>query len=149
MKKYIFTILSGILLTTGLIAQQPDTLLRRQLQLEREFNPTLQDANKIRTLPTLPVPEVKKANISYSNWGGRITPPLEIAIPVPSEIMTAIPFDKSKGYASLSAGNYANIDGALGFRIISNEKNDLRFDFNHYSTNAVIKYSQESISSDQ
>ncbi|MDD3899940.1 MAG: TonB-dependent receptor [Dysgonamonadaceae bacterium] len=144
MKKYIFTILSGILLTTGLIAQQPDTLLRRQLQLEREFNPTLQDANKIRTLPTLPVPEVKKANISYSNWGGRITPPLEIAIPVPSDIMTAIPFDKSKGYASLSAGNYANIDGALGFRIISNEKNDLRFDFNHYSTNGVIKYSQES-----
>lgn len=69
MKKYIFTILSGLLLTIGLFAQQPDTLLRRQLQLEREFNPTLQDANKIRTLPTLPVPDVKKANISYSNWG--------------------------------------------------------------------------------
>ncbi|MFA6837317.1 MAG: hypothetical protein WCR12_00500 [Dysgonamonadaceae bacterium] len=144
MKKYIFTILSGLLLTIGLFAQQPDTLLRRQLQLEREFNPTLQDANKIRTLPTLPVPDVKKANISYSNWGGRITPPLEIAIPAPSDLMTTIPFDYTKGYAALSVGNYANIDGELGFRIISNEKSDLRFNFLHYSTNGNIKYTQES-----
>ena len=142
MKKYIFTLTAGLLLTSGIFAQQKDSLLRRQMELEREFNPTLRDANKINTLPSIPQPTVKKANTAYATWAGRTTPQLEIALAKPGEIMTDIPFNTKKGYVALSAGNYANIDGALGYRFLDTKKNTLSLLFLHNSTNGDIKYVQ-------
>lgn len=141
MKKYIF--IAALLFSSGTFSQQKDSLLQRQMELERQFNPTLQDANKITTLPALHKPVIKKANTAYSSWAGRTTPPLQIAIPRSGKIMTNIPFDLKKGYISLSAGNDANVDGALGYRLLKNEKNSLSFRFLHYSTNADINYVQE------
>ncbi|OJV38188.1 MAG: hypothetical protein BGO33_05790 [Bacteroidia bacterium 43-41] len=142
MRKYI--LITALLVSAGIFAQQRDSLLRRQMELEREFNPTLQDANKINSLPSVPQPTIKKANTGYSPWAGRTTPPLEIAIPKPTDIMTGIPFSLKKGYISLGAGNYANIDGALGYRLIENEKSDLSFNFLHNSSNGDVSYVQDS-----
>ena len=61
MKKTIY-IVAALLISTGIFAQTQDSLLRRQMELEREFNPTLQDANKINSLPAIPQPTVGKAN---------------------------------------------------------------------------------------
>ncbi|MDO5523221.1 MAG: hypothetical protein Q4G48_04155 [Bacteroidia bacterium] len=141
MKKYI--LVAALLISTGVFAQTQDSLLRRQMELEREFNPTLQDANKINSLPSVPQPTVTKANTGYSSWAGRTTPPLEIAIPQPTDIMTDIPFSLKKGYISLGAGNYANIDGALGYRLIENEKSSLAFNFLHNSSNGDVDYVQD------
>lgn len=142
MKKYI--LVATLLISTGVFAQKQDSLLRRQMELEREFNPTLQDANKINSLPSVPQPTIKKANTGYSSWAERTTPPLEIAVPRPTDIMTAIPFNLKKGYISLNAGNYANIDGALGYRFIDNEKSRLAFNFLHNSSNGDVNFVQES-----
>lgn len=143
MKKTIFSV-ALLLLSTGIFAQQQDSLLRRQMELQREFNPTLQDANKINSLPSVPQPAIKKANTGYSPWAGRTTPALEIAIPDPTDIMTEVPFSSKKGYVSLGAGNYANIDGALGYRLVENEKSNLTFNFLHNSSSGDINYVQES-----
>ena len=130
-------------LSAGLFAQTQDSLLRRQLELERDFNPTLLDADKINSLPALREPVVQKANTNYSTWAGRITPPLEIALPRPAGIMTDIPFNLKKGYLSFHAGNYANIDGAFGYRLVDQPKHNLAFTFLHNSTNGDINYLQE------
>lgn len=142
MKKYI--ILAALLTSATAFSQTQDSLLRRQMELERDFNPTLLDANKITSLPTLREPVVQRANTNYSAWAGRTTPSLEIALPRPGTIMTEIPFNTKRGYISLSAGNYANIDGALGYRLIDNERNSLSFNFLHTSTNGDVKYVQDS-----
>ena len=93
MRKNIVTVILGLFITLGLYSQVPkDTTLTRQLELEREFNPTLQDANKINSLPAIREPQVTKANTDYANWTTRATPPLEIALPNPGEILTDIPF---------------------------------------------------------
>lgn len=145
MRKNIFTVIVGLFSTIALFAQTPkDTVLTRQLELEREFNPTLQDANKINSLPAIREPQVPKANTDYATWSTRATPPLEIALPKPGEIMTDIPFSLHKGYLSLRAGNYANIDGALGFRFLDSETDKLNFMFLHNSTNGDIDYNQVS-----
>jgi len=143
MRKIYITI-ATLAFTAGVFAQQPDSLLRRQLELERDFNPTLLDADKINSLPALREPAVQKANTNYSTWAGRTTPPLEIALPRPGSIMTAIPYNLKKGYLSFTAGNYANMDGAFGYRLVENEKNNLSFNFLHNSSNGEIKYLQES-----
>jgi hypothetical protein len=57
--------------------------------------------------------------------------------------MTEIPYNLKKGYISFNAGNYANLDGALGYRFVDNEKNSLSFNFLHNSTNGDIHYVQD------
>ena len=143
MRKNIFTVILGLFITLGLYSQVPkDTTLTRQLELEREFNPTLQDANKINSLPAIREPQVTKANTDYATWTTRATPPLEIALPKPGEILTDIPFSLYKGYIKLNAGNYANIDGALGYRFLDSESDKLNFMFLHNSSNGEVDYNQ-------
>lgn len=136
--------MAALAFSAGLFAQTPDSLLRRQLELERDFNPSLLDADKINSLPALREPVVQKANTNYSTWAGRTTPPLEIALPRPADIMTEIPYSLKKGYLSFQAGNYANLDGAFGYRFVEQAKHNLAFTFLHNSTNGDINYVQDS-----
>src|SRR5690554_8056744 len=140
----IYIIITALTLSAGLFAQTQDSLLRRQMELEREFNPTLLDADKINSLPALPEPTVQQANTKYSNWAGRIAPPLEIALPRPGDIMTEIPYSMKRGYLFFNAGNYANFNGGLGYRLVDKAKHNLAFSFLHNSTNGDINYVQES-----
>ncbi len=142
--KKIYIVLTALALSAGSFAQSADSdsLLRRQMELERDFNPTLLDADKVNSLPALREPSVQKANTNYSTWAGRTTPPLEIALPQPGNIMTEIPFSRKRGYLSFHAGNYANLDGAFGYRLVEDENNNLTFSFLHNSTNGDIKYVQ-------
>jgi len=141
-KRYI--IMAALAFSAGLFAQTQDSLLQRQLELERDFNPSLLDADKINSLPALREPVVQKANTNYSTWAGRMTPPLEIALPRPADIMTEIPYSLKKGYLSFNAGNYANMDGAFGYRLIEQAKHNMVFTFLHNSTNGDINYVQDS-----
>ena len=140
----IYILITALTLSAGLSAQTQDSLLRRQMELEREFNPTLLDADKINSLPALREPTVQKANTNYSNWAGRIAPPLEIALPRPGDIMTEIPYSLKRGYLFFNAGNYANLNGGLGYRLVDNDKHNLTFNFLHNSTNSDINFVQVS-----
>lgn len=143
MKKYIFAVTLGVLSIFYTQAQAlQDTTLTRQLELQREFNPTLQDANKINSLPAIREPQVKKANTDFAPWSMRATPPLAIALSQPGDIMTEIPYNLQKGYIKLNAGNYANINGALGFRFLDTESNKLNLMFLHNSSNGDLDYNQ-------
>lgn len=141
--KKIYIIIAALALSAGLLAQTQDSLLRRQMELEREFNPTLLDADKINSLPALREPTIQKANTNYSTWAERIAPPLEIALPHPGDIMTKIPYNLQRGYLFFNAGNYANLNGALGYRLVDNKNHNLSFNFLHSSTNGNINYVQE------
>lgn len=141
--KKIYIVVASLVLSAASFSQTADSLLRRQMELERDFNPTITDADKVNSLPALPTPSIQKANTNYSTWAGRTTPPLAIALPRPGNRMTAIPYNQRRGYLSLNAGNYANIDGAFGYRIVEDEKNSLDFSFRHNSSDGDIKYVQK------
>lgn len=141
--KKICILIAAITVSTAVFAQSRDSLLRRQIELERDFNPTLLDADKINSLPEVQEYVVQKANTNYATWAGRINPPVEIALPAPADIMTQIPYDLKKGYLGFHAGNYANLDGALGYRPVENDKHRLAFTFRHHSTNGEIYYLQK------
>lgn len=143
MNKNIFALILGLLSAFGLHAQAlQDTTLTRQLELQREFNPTLQDANKINSLPVVREPQVRKANTDYAPWTTRATPPIEIAQAQPGKIMTDIPYSLQRGYVKLNAGNYGNIDGALGFKFLDSETDKVNFMFLHNSSNGNLDYNQ-------
>ncbi len=142
MKKIFSIIAACFLIALGVNAQSQDSLLIRQLELERDFNPTLLESNKINSLPTLREPEVKKANTNYSTWNVNAVPPLEISIPRPGSINTTIPYSTEKGYIYFNGGNYANMDGKIGYRILDNESDNLTINFFHNSTNGNLNYIQ-------
>lgn len=118
-----------------------DTTLNRQVSLEREYTPTIQDASKINTLPALHEPQKKQYDIKFENSIPNMNITSHpIADTGSGDIKTNIDFSKHRGYFLFGAGMYSNLDGAAGYRIVDS-KND-RFDLfaTHNSTDGQIKY---------
>ncbi len=103
-----------------------DTTYTRQISVERDFNPTLQDANKINALPSLYEPTVKKSNSPLATWITSGSPKLlQLTNTNAGNFGTDIAHDKNLGYAGLRLGTHGNIEGEAGYQAISNETTKL------------------------
>lgn len=116
--------------------------VNREMTLEREYNPTVQDANKVNTLPVIHEPNVTKRAIDYASFTLPTEPAKEISLLPSGSIMTQIEANKRRGYVNLGAGNYMNINGDFGYHILDNEADRLSIYFTHRSTNGNVKYIQ-------
>jgi len=125
----------------GVNAQQEATdYLNREMTLEREYDPSVQDANKVNTLPEIKEPEIRKIPIDYATIALPAFPPKEISFLPSGKIMTDMKYSKQRGYFNLAGGTYMNINGDLGYHILSTDKDELSIFFSHRSTNGKIKY---------
>ncbi len=103
-----------------------DTTYNRQISVERDFNPTLQDANKINTLPSLYDPVVKKSTAPLASWSVSGNPKLlQLSNTNAGKFGTDIEYDKYRGYAGLRLGTHGNIEAEAGYQAISDEKTKL------------------------
>lgn len=149
------TILSAVALTCvtpALIAQTnaKDSTINRQVNVEREYTPTLQDATKINTLPALYEPTRKQYEIRFE----QTTPSVQIGTtPITDtgsgDINTAIGYSQYRGYAVLGAGTNLNFEGALGYRIVDNTNSKFDLFGTHNSTNGNIKYLEDNADPDK
>ncbi len=119
-----------------------DESVSREMTLEREYNPTVQDANKVNTLPVIHEPVVTKRTIDYSTYTLPAEPPKEFQLLPSGSIMTRIESNKRRGYLNLGAGNYLNINGDFGYHILSSDIDKLNIFFSHRSTNGKVEYIQ-------
>lgn len=127
-----------------------DTTMNRQILLEREYNPTLQDASKINTLPAIHEPIIKNANIQYeTKHPNMVIQAFPVGDTGAGDINTNIDFSKKRGYLTLGAGNYSNIISSLGYKIIDSENDQLDVFVRHYSTNGNIKYADKEFGLDK
>ena len=122
-----------------------DKNLNREMTLERDYDPTVQDANKVNTLPVVKEPEVKKMSIDYADFTVATEPNKEISLLPSGNIMTEMNYNKRRGYFNFGGGTNLNLNGDLGYHILSTDKDQLRFNFSHRSTNGNVKYMQEGI----
>ncbi|SHF59274.1 TonB-dependent receptor [Dysgonomonas macrotermitis] len=118
-----------------------DTLLNRQVSLEREYNPTIQDASKINSLPAVHQPLKKQYDIRFEN----AAPTIKLsAYPIgdtgSGSIRTKIEYPEQRGYLNFGAGMYSNLEGALGYRIVDSANDQFDLFGTHNSTNGKIKY---------
>lgn len=116
--------------------------LNREMTLEREYDPSVQDASKVNTLPVVKEPEVRKIPIDYSNYTIAADPQKEISLLPSGNIMTQMDYNKRRGYFNFGVGTYLNINGDLGYHILSTEKDKLNIGYSHRSTNGKVKYIQ-------
>ncbi|MCD7848671.1 MAG: TonB-dependent receptor [Parabacteroides sp.] len=133
--------LLGSVATVG--AQEDKTKekdLNREMTLEREYDPTVQDASKVNTLPVIKEPVVKKMPIDYATFTIPTEPEKEISLLPSGNIMTDIQYNKRRGYFNFGGGTYLNLNGDLGYHILSTDKDKLNIWFSHRSTNGKVKY---------
>lgn len=142
--KTLFICTLGLSVTSINISAQTaakDTTLNRQVSLEREYTPTIQDASKVNTLPALHEPQKKQYDIKFENS----IPNTNIASypignPGSGDIRTKIDYSKHRGYFLFGAGMYSNLDGAAGYRIVDSKNDRLDIFATHNSTDGKIKY---------
>lgn len=133
-------LLSGTATVQAQTEQTNEKNLNREMTLEREYDPSVQDANKVNTLPVIKEPEVKKMAIDYATYTVPASPEQEIDILPPGQIMTQIDYNKRRGYVNLAGGTYMNLNGDLGYHILNDDVNKLNLWFSHRSTNGKVKY---------
>lgn len=132
--------------TTEATAQKDgskDKNVTREMTLEREYDPSVQDASKVNTLPLVKEPKIRKMPISYSTFALPVEPDKELSLLSSGKVMTDMNFNKRRGYLNLGGGNYMNLNGDLGYHILSTEKDFLGAYFSHRSTNGKVKYLQD------
>jgi hypothetical protein len=144
-KSYNLFAISALLLVTGFVQAQNkadnDTTLNRQIYLERNFDPTLQDAAKINTLPVIHQPEAKPVNLQYEERQPDFAfDRFPLTDTGSGSIRTTPDFDKRKGYFSFGIGNYTNIHADAGYRAVDTRSDIFDLVARHNSTNGKIDY---------
>ena len=136
----IAIIIAGAALLPAHATAQNESGINRELTLEREYDPSLRDANKVNTLPKVTEPVVDKSAIDYAFLSLPTDPPREIGRIASGKYGANINYDKRRGYFNLGAGNYFNINGDAGYHILSSEKDLLNVFLSHRSTNGNVRY---------
>ena len=123
MKRFSFLIIS--VFPFFLSAQVRSDSLRREVTIEKDFTPIVRDASKINTLPEVEAPTVTKQSIRYSDW--TVPAPLEprAVLLAPGGFGEKPEENQSRGYVDFGIGNYLNMVGNAGYRILQNDKDKL------------------------
>ena len=72
--------------------------LERAMVLEREYDPTVQDANKVNILPAIKEPVARKVPINYASFSMPLEPEKQITLLPSGNVMTNIDYNKKRGY---------------------------------------------------
>ena len=111
-------VLLGSAVTVSAQEDETKKKLDREMTLEREYAPTVQDANKVNTLPAIKEPQVTKRAISYSPFTLATDPEKQISLLPSGNIMTQMDYNKRRGYLNVAAGMHLNINGDFGYAFL-------------------------------
>ncbi|HCC51929.1 MAG TPA: TonB-dependent receptor [Porphyromonadaceae bacterium] len=149
-------LLSGVSLQS--FAQEPDKKketgkerierqqnLNREMTLEREYNPIVQDAAKVNTLPVVREMNISKRPIVYSDYAVPTSPNKEMNILPAGTLMTDVAHSKRNGYLHFAGGTRMNFNGDFGYHLLNTDRDKLGVYFSHRSTNGDVKFSVDSI----
>jgi len=113
--------------------------LNREMTLEREYDPIVQDATKVTALPAIREINIIKRPISYSDYAVPLLPDKEMNVLPPDKLMTGIPRTKHNGYLHFGGGMLLNLMGDFGYHILNTDRTRLGVYFSHRSTNGHVK----------
>lgn len=131
------------IVSLGAMAQK-DSTITRQVLLERDYNPTLQDASKINTMPSIYSPVIKAKDFKFISTSPRVTlSNNQLGSAGSGDIKTNVDYSKKRGYLNLGAGTNSNLDGAFGYRLVQATRDRLDISATHTSTSSNLNYKQD------
>lgn len=117
-----------------------DNSLNREMTLEKEYTPSVGDASKVNTLPAVKEPETRKVPVTYSDYTVPMEPSKEFTLFPSGKYMTDMNYNNRRGYFNFGIGSYMNINGDLGYHILSTATDKFNVYLSHRSTNGNVKY---------
>jgi hypothetical protein len=141
-------VLSGITAGTVLLGNASaqtthsnDSTLNRQVSLEREYTPTIQDAAKVNTSPALYQPKKKQYKVNFEDSAFSFNfSSFPVGDTGSGDIQTEMDYSKHRGWLMLGAGMYKTLQGDLGYRIADAKRDRLDIFASHNSTGGNVKY---------
>ena len=135
--------LSAASLTLNAQTAAKDTVLNKQVILQREYSPTINEASRINSNPSIFEPNVQKKSLNFEQKAPQLLiNNNRLGDSRAGEIMTDVEYSKKRGYAQIAAGNYANIDGALGYRIVNSKRDRLNLFGSYDATSGKLSYAE-------
>ncbi len=131
--KYIISLLVLPVCTTATLFAQ-DTIMDRNVTVEREYKPVIQDAGKINSVPEVLEPNVEKTAPTYSEFNLPLNADFNIHTLPAAELQRQKRREPKAGFTRLGFGNNVNTLADFAFPIVN--KPDIKLDFllNHYGT---------------
>lgn len=123
-------------LTLQLAAQTPskDSVLNRNVTVEREYKPVIQDAGKINSQPKALEPKTGKITPDYSNFNLPLNVDFNLHTLPAAELKREKRPDWTGGFARLGLGNYWNTQADFAYPLIKTETSRLDVSLNHFGT---------------
>ena len=119
--------------------------LNREMTLEREYDPIVQDAAKINTLPVVREVNISKRPIVYSDFATPISPDKKMNVLPAGKLMTDVEHNTRNGYLHFGGGMLMNLNGDFGYHLLNTDRDNLGVWFSHRSTNGNVKFSDSEI----
>jgi hypothetical protein len=114
--------------------QGQDTILNRNVSVEREYRPVIHDAGKINSMPQVLEPDMAKLPAEYSDFNLPLNVGFNILNLPAAELITDKHININNGYARLAVGNYLNTLGDFAYPLINTPDTRLDFSLNHLAT---------------
>lgn len=127
------------MLPTAIVAQE--STIDRNVTVEREYQPVIEDAGKITTLPEVLEPMNTKQRVDY----GELFYPLPLGRYLQSLPMATYNKDpkiRQDAFVRLGFGNYLNTLGDLTLPLLKKEKDRLDIHVNHLGTFGKRKFAE-------
>jgi hypothetical protein len=113
-----------------------DTLLNREMTLEKEYNPSIESASKMNRLPQLREPQAPKSKVEFSNYSTTYEVQNNLTSLTPKALFTDLKASKYAGYASLYLSTLMDFDGDAAYRILNTGRDYLDVYFSHRSSDS-------------
>ncbi|MCQ2198767.1 MAG: hypothetical protein MJZ19_03500 [Paludibacteraceae bacterium] len=150
MKRAVLYILS-ILGTTSSFAQtdststKNDTIIRRDIEVTKEYTPVIKEAGKINSMPEIKDVKTKKLEVNYREGTSTFKPKSNIIPTLDYATSNQEKNDYSKkGYVKVGGGNKASFLGELYTPIYSSDVTLLDFKLKHNSSFGKVNFFKES-----
>jgi len=114
--------------------------LNREMTLEREYDPIVQDATKVNTLPEVKEMTITKRPIVYSDYIISLFPEKRLTILPAMALDMPVAHSLHNGYLHIAGGMFFDIAGDFGYHILNTETSKLGVWFTHRSTNGNVRF---------
>jgi hypothetical protein len=123
---------------------EKNTAIDRNIEVVKEYNPVIQEAGKINTMPELKDIESRKIQVGYQVWTLPVTPPADV-IPALNyaTVSTSSARDYKDGFIKIGGGNYTSFIGEIYTPVFKDSKHILDAYIKHNSSFGNIKLTPE------
>ena len=117
-----------------LVAQNDEEVLKQEVQVVQEYNPTISDAFKINEMPSQDQTETTTPEFRYSITGKAMVGAPEV-VPLLAAKLSKPPMEELfPSYIGAYAGNYNILGGLLRYNLVQNDKFALALKASHESS---------------